>query len=255
MKGDFAGDLRRRMEEVCLLPTDATDEPARKQLLDEIAAAGDWAMQEWAELHRENERLRVMLRDVSPPEGFESRLLAIAATSRTRRHALHRPLGLAAAILMLLTAGVIVMTWRGAPSATESTVAHVVALVARDHDSRPKLVVETSDPIEATRSLESKAPFDIRLVGAPAGAELVGARVCSFPEGPLVYSRWRDVGGEDEELSLYQIRLSDFGLPPDLPPQELRSSEAGGRCRIRLWSDNQFAYAVVRDGPTQERSP
>lgn len=239
------------MDEACLLPSDAVDDPTR-QLLDEIAAAGDWAVQHWAELHRENERLRVMLRDVSPPEGIESRLLAIPMTSRMRRHALRRPLGLAAAILMLLAVGAIVMTWRGAPTTTESTIAHVVALVAHDHDSRPKLVVETSDPIEAARSLEAKAPFDIRLVGAPAGAELVGARVCSFPEGPLVYSRWRD---RDKELSLYQILLSDFDLPPDLPPQEFRSSEAGGRCRIRLWSDNQFAYAVVRDGPAQERIP
>ncbi|MCI0363322.1 MAG: hypothetical protein L0219_05535 [Phycisphaerales bacterium] len=247
MKGDFTGDLRRRMEEECLLPTDAVDDPATRQLLDEIAAAGDWAAREWAELHRENERLRVMLRDVLPPEGLESRLFAIPTTSRMRRHALRRPLGLAAAILLLLTVGAVVMKWQGARTRTDSTIAHVVALVAHDHELRPTLVVETSDPVEAARALETKAPFDVRLVGAPIGAELVGARVCSFPEGPLVYSRWRDVGGQDDELSLYQIRISDFDLPPDLPPQEFRSSEADGGCRIRLWSDNRFAYAVVHD--------
>lgn len=249
------------MEEASLLsaaPPNAVDDAARGQLLDDIAAAGDWALQEWAELHRENERLRVMLRDVSPPEGLESRLFAIPTTSRMRRHALRRPLGLAAAILLLLTVGAVVMKWQGAPpggTRTDSTIAHVVALVAHDHELRPTLVVETSDPLEAARALETKAPFDVRLVGAPIGAELLGARVCSFPEGPLVYSRWRDVVGQDDELSLYQIRLSDFDLPPDLPPQEIRSGESGGRCRIRLWSDGQFAYAIVRDGLPHERSP
>lgn len=256
MKGDFTGDLRRRMEEACLLPaikSDPLGDPTHRRLLDDIASAGDWATAEWAELHRENERLRVMLRDVPTPEGLESRLLDIPATARMASRSFRGWLGLAAAVFLLVGLGAVVMQWRSV-SITNNSIAHVAALVAHDHESHPELVVETSDPVEAIRSLQPQAPFDIRLAGAPAGAELVGARICTFAEGPLVYSRWR---GQDGEFSLYQIRLADFDLPQDLPERVVQSGSGqdAGRCHIRVWTDNQFAYAIVHDASPQQQSP
>ena len=248
MKGDFDGELRRRMEDACLLPT---DHPLQREVRDEITAAGDWTQQDWLELQRENEELRLALHDVTSPTGLEQRLIDIPSTSTRHPRLFRVPLGVSAAILMIIAVLAVVMIWpRG--SSTDGSIAHVASLVAKDHSSRPELTVLSDEPQQAVDRLQPSAPFEIRLNAIPDAATLIGGRICNFDEGPLILTRWQT---SDHEFSMYQLRLADFGIPPNLPQREIISPaghENKRHCRVRLWSDDQFAYAIVSDVTASE---
>jgi hypothetical protein len=243
MKPDFTGELRRRMEEAVLLPADHAEYSA---VLEAIAQAGDWAAQDWAALHGENELLRARLQAVHPPEGLEARLLAIPTVGAPRSLRMGVPAVLAAAVIVILAVAAAWLPRLSAPAA-DPAIALVAHRMVEDHLSDPHLTIETSDPAAAAAALESTAPFEFRVVPPAAGAALIGARICSFPEGPLILTRWRR---DDHQVSVYQIRLADFGVPPNLPPREIvpaGTSGAAATCRVTLWTDDRFIHAVVRD--------
>jgi len=246
MNADFDGEMTRRMDEASLLPA---DHPRRQQVRDEVAAAGDSVQQQWLELQRENEELASHLQEVTPPSGLTDRLLRIPEASPRRPMRVRVMLAAAAAIIIISAAAVIAIV-QPASQQSDRAVSQLASLVAQDHMAQPKLTVVESDWNDAVASLQSSSPFRIQLPSKPDGAALVGARICSFDDGPLVYSRWTDVRGN--ALSVYQLRLSDFGIPAHLPPKTIiphSGTASADPCRVRLWSDDDFAYAVVTNRP------
>ena len=243
MKIDFDGELRRRMEDACLLPS---DHPIQREVRDEIADAGDREQQEWLELQRVNEELRLELHDVTPPNGLERRLMGIPLSSALHPRLLRVPRGAISAVLVISAVLAVMMIWpRG--SSTDGSIARLASLVAQDHSARPELTVLADELQRAVERLQPIAPFEIRLKVVPVAATLIGGRICHFVEGPLILTRWQ---ASDHELSMYQLRLADFGIPPNLPQREINSSadhEKKIHCLVRLWSDEQFAYAIVTD--------
>ena len=248
MKGDFDGELRRRMHDATMLPP---DHPIQQQVRRDVTDAGDWAQEEWLELQRESEEVRLALRAVTLPAGLEQRLLDIPNTSVQRHRRRRFPFAAVAAVLIIVAVWATVVSWPHAQS-TERFITRVASLVAIDHSSRPELTVLVDDTRGIMEQMQPIAPFEIRLTAAPIAATLIGGRICRFDEGPLMLTRWR-AGGR--ELSLYQLRLADFGLAPNLPRREI-DAPTGERdtrhCRVRLWSDDHFAYAIVSDGPAPE---
>lgn len=243
MKGDFDGELMRRMEEVSLL---SSDHPKRQEVREAVASAGGWAEKEWLRLQAEPERLRGLLLDVTAPAGLEQRLLDIPSNMNRRLRRLRWPFGAAAALLMV-AAVVAVMSVRPFGDSADRALVRIASLVAADHMKRPELTVAAADEQRLVAALQARAPFKVRVPTAVANGSPVGGRICRFDEGPLVLTRWRR---GDHEISMYQIRLADFGLPPNLPRQEIDPPDQGsvaGLCRVRLWSDDQFAYATVAD--------
>ncbi len=246
MKGDFSGELGRRMEEASLLPP---DHPDHVRLISTIAATGDLAKRRWLDLHRENEQFRLALPEVALPVGLEQRLLEIPSAREQSTRRFHLPFrrvaATAASLAIVGTIAVAVIWSRASPLAR--SVEHVALLVAADHSSRPQLTVEVSEPAQAVAMLQPQAPFTIRMAPPRGKAELIGARLCRFNEGPLVLTRWRANG---LEISIYQFRRADFGLPANLPEREMIPTLSDGKrsgCCVRLWTDDQYAYAIVQD--------
>lgn len=248
MKGDFDGELRRRMHDATMLPP---SHPIQQEVRRDIAAAGDWAQEEWLELQREGEEVRLALHAVTLPTGLEQRLLDIPMTS-AQRHRRHRfPFAAVAAVLMIIAVSALVVSWPH-ESSTNRSITRVASLMAIDHASRPELTVFADETWGIVEQMQPIAPFEIRLAAAPIGATLIGGRICRFAAGPLVLTRWHTA---EHELSLYQFRLADFGLARNIPQQEIDapiSKGDKGHCRVRLWSDDQFAYAIVSDAPAPE---
>jgi len=252
MRGDFDGEMRRRMEDASMLPH---DDPRRLAVSEEIASAGGWAQEEWLRLQAEPERLRYALREITAPPGLERRLLEIPTGVTRRRRRLHLPLG-AAAVLLVIAAVAIVVSVRSSSSSADQSFMRLASLVVADHAKHPELTVLAVHREQLVSDLQPRAPFEVRLPDASPGGTVLGGRICSFDECPLVLTRWRSGA---HESSMYQLRLADFGLPPNLPPKTLTGDDGAmqriGRCRIRIWSDAEFAYAVVSDdGPADSSS-
>lgn len=243
MKGDFDGELMRRMEEASLLPS---DHPKRREVREEVASVGGWAEKEWLRLQAEPERLRGLLLDVTAPAGLEQRLLDIPSNMARRLQRLRWPFG-AAAALLVIAAVVVVMSVQPVGDSTDQSLVRIATLVAADHMERPELTIAGDDRQRLVSALQARAPFEVRLPSPTANGSLLGGRICRFDEGPLVLTRWRR---GDHDISMYQIRLTDFGLPPNLSRHEIEPPDQGsaaGLCRVQLWSDDRFVYATVTD--------
>jgi len=248
MKADFNGDLRRRMEEAVLLPV---DHPARQELHELASAHGERSQREWCAVQNENEQLLDELQRISAPPGLKDRLLLIPAATPRRSRVWMKSMLAAAAVLAVITTVVVSIVLRPGTDSFDQSIAHVASLVAADHTARPHLTVLASNPREAIENLQPNAPFRVDLTTTPGAATLVGGRICSFDEGPLVYTRWKGPRGD---ISMYQLRLADFALPANLPPRAAGQNQADdpGECRVRMWSDDHFAYAIVVDGASAD---
>jgi len=243
MKADFDGQLTRRMEDAAMLPP---EHPMRSEVERDVREAGPWAQRQWEALLRENDALRHRLAEPTLPAGLEDRLLRIPETAPKRWRTVPAP-ALAAAVIALLAIVSLLVVNRSHDARHTDTIAGLAALIAADHSSHPELTVRTDDPEHIIDQLKDNAPFEIHPAVAPASATLLGARICRFEQGPLVYMRFIDAG---EEISMYQLRLSDFNIPANLAARNIMSASTTDRpakCRVRLWSDQRFAYAIVRD--------
>jgi len=195
---DRPREYDRELEEAVLLPEgDSTREEARRS----IESQGEEGARRWAELLDEHERLRTALRATSIPPGLERRLLDIPRRRGPERPQVKRVWSAAAAatIVVALTAALLLFL----PRSTDPDAAaeRLAALATHDHLSQPELVVTTRDRAEFTAALGARAPFSVRIPAEMGGASLIGGRLCTFGESPIIYSRWRGSDG-DAELSL-----------------------------------------------------
>ena len=235
--------LRRRIEEVAALPA---DDRRHQEVFRQISEAGTWAEQYWLELLRQDEKLRLFLRHVHPPENLRERLLKIPSTTVLSRRNVRRALvstGVAAACL-------IVVVWVGlsviqtGPTLTEATRA-LAALAAIDHVKQPELTVKTAISSEIASQLNAAVKFPISIPVLGEEYDLLGGRVCKFGTKPIVYTRWRRRG---REYSLYQVWPSDFDLPREFPTQVVSipaKPKESANYRVIVWSEGYCAFALV----------
>ena len=239
-------ERRRRIEHAALLPE---DDVRRRDLIREIEESSSSERDEWYAILSENEEFETRLRHVEVPSGLLERVRAVRQDApRTRRKWTRSPVGMIAAAALLIATLAGVVWFDGAAGRTVSENAHKLAMLAAlDHASRPALSVRTDDISSLREGLRPGSPFTIGITSPRDGATLIGGRVCSFGERPLIYTRWRD-GVED--VAVYQVRLDEFALRDSMSPLDVDIAEEGSpvsQCRVRIWSEGEFAYVLVRD--------
>lgn len=204
---------------------------------------------EWRAMRDENEDLRHRLREVEIPSGLLDRVRGVREGSQGTRRRRITPLtgALAGVAVILVTATMLFFVQSAGSAATDARVYDLAVLAAMDHSARPELSVRAGDLDALQAGLSGDAPFMLNVSSPEPGAVLVGGRVCSFGDRPLMYTCWRD--GEND-VAVYQVRRSEFDLPGGIPATEMFIPQHGSpvsRCRVTVWSDGEFAYVVVHD--------
>jgi len=236
-------DDRRALEEAALLPE---EDARRREVVDELEETGE-DRQAWCDILAENEDLGLRLRGVEAPAGLLGRVRAVRGSivpEGRRRLSLMTGALMAATILLAVTVGLLVLR-SGAPA--DSATYELATLAAMDHAARPEMTIKTEDLDVLAVALDEELPFDFNITRPEPGAVLIGGRLCTFGDRPLVYTCWRIDG---KEVAMYQVRRSEFGLAAgqsrremDIPAEGSRES----RCWTCVWTDAQFAYVLVRD--------
>jgi len=232
-------DERRALDEAALLPE---DDPRRSEFVESLQDRDAWCA-----ILAENEDLRLRLRSVDIPQGLTDRVRSARTGSRPSKRRRVSPVrgALIAAALVLVSA--LALFAVRSPLDAERTIYELATLAAMDHAARPELTVETTELETLVARLRGSAPFQLNIDAPEPGAVLTGGRVCSFGDRPLVYTRWSDA---DEDIAVYQVDRRAFGLRAGLSKTEVDIPEEGSpvsRCRVRIWSDTEFAYVVVHD--------
>lgn len=236
-------DERRALEEAALL---SEDDPRRREIVDGLEGMGE-AHDMWCAIVRENEDLRLRLRDVDTPPGLIERTRGVRHGTAPPRRA--RPLKrtLTAAIALLVTVVGVLLVRSGGIDPAYGPTYELATLAAMDHAARPKMAVTTDDLNILASSLGDSLPFDLGITAPEPSAVLLGGRLCSFGDRPIVYTRWRTEGGE---IAIYQMEQRAFGLRPGIGPVDIETPENGSpdsRCNVRVWTDDRFAYVSVND--------
>jgi len=236
-------DGRRALEEAALLPE---DDSRRREVVDALEDTGA-DRQAWCDILAENEDLRLRLRSVEAPAGLLERVRSIRGPiepASHRRRALLGSIVVAATILLVVTVGLLVLR---SDVPADSATYELATLAAMDHAARPEMTIKTDDLATLAEALDDQLPFDFSITRPEPGAVLIGGRLCTFGDRPLVYTCWRIDG---KEVAMYQVRRSEFGLVAgesrremDIPAEGSRES----RCWTCVWTDAQFAYVLVRD--------
>jgi hypothetical protein len=240
--------LRQAMIEASLLPP---DDPRRCELEAEISRAGEWAESQWLQIQAENERLRLDLRRVTPPESLEKELLELPRKSAGELNRLIREhwLARAAAILLIAVVSGGIMYYLNNRGGQGSLV-ELARLAIDNHVHNQDVTVITLNPEYLERHLAAAVPFKIVMPAVNSQYNLVGGRSCSLGTHPVVYTRWASREGC---CSLFQFRCSDFDLPDQSGKEVIHSSkvdcpEAKGRdCNAVVWSEQGRGYALVAD--------
>jgi len=238
-------DKRRAMEEAALVPENDRSRRELEARLD-IESEGD-DRETWLTILAQNESLRKSLDNVELPAGLLTRVRAVRGPSRPSRRfpvsARTAALGAAASLLLAAIGIQVVRPEVRAPEATHE----LATIAAMDHAARPKMTVTTDDPDVLVMALRDSVPFQIHIPNPAPGATLLGGRRCSFGDQPIVYTRWRTESGD---IALYQMEHEAFELKPHLAPVSVEMSDdasPGSHCRVRVWSDERFAYVIVTD--------
>lgn len=241
-------ELRRRMAEVSLLPH---EHPERQALVREISGVDGPLEQEWLDLLREDERMRLELARVNPPPWLEERLLAIPGQHHPRAKTwLFRWMGAMAAVLVVGLG----VWWAVAAARTheQSAALEDFALLAiAADDGRPALSVTTSDWQALHVALEGEVPYPLqRPAKLSPGLRLIGGKAMTLAGHKVVYTRCQADG---KTYSLYQFCAPDFGLRRPLERRAVapRVSQSG-QSRVIVWSEGHCDYAlVVEEGDVQ----
>lgn len=248
--------LRKAMAEASLL---SADDPVRRQLEQDVARSGEWAQREWLDLIREDENLRITLRQVEVAPGLLPRLLLIPdrvpgikqtheslwlrwfnAIGATWRHRL-----LAAACLAFVVAAA--AFWRAGSLPHEDRRVETLALLAmQDHLNENNLAVRSTEPRRVESELANSLGFPVQLPELGDRFTLMGGRPCHLGGHLVAFTLWRTPGGGIS--SLFQFRLSDFGLSTLTRKLVVRSSEpaaSGAPCEVTVWPAGEHGYALV----------
>ncbi|MBI2944933.1 MAG: hypothetical protein HYY25_12090 [Candidatus Wallbacteria bacterium] len=255
--------LRQAMAEASVLPP---DDPVRRQLEQDVARGPEWARQEWLELIRGDEALRIALRQVEVPPGLVPRLLLLADQCAppeagaepqvqrldSRPPGRMRSLGLFAGRRLALASSialVVLMVWFGISSLRsdkEATLQTLALLATQDHMNTPHLQVKGSDPRQVAEFLSSSMGFPVSFPALGPGHTLMGGRSCRLGSHPVAYTYWQGPGGPE---SLFQLRLEDFGVGSLTSRRVVHpASPAASRspCEVVIWREPHGGYVLVR---------
>lgn len=219
------------------------DDPQFADALRQLRA--DPALQQWHEPHRQfDAAIRAKLAASPPPAGLRDRLLA---QNKIRRWALHHPLAVAAAGLLL---GVATYFWL--QTTRRDTLAglrmDMVKFVSRDY------------PLD----VHSERETDLRAAFAAAGwpstfTVPVGLQRLALEGGCRVQWRGRPVAmlcyatPDSGDVWLFVVARSELADTPaeELPPVHQRAATMA----TAAWSDADFAYLLVaeREPPSLHR--
>lgn len=240
---DKKKDLRRSMSEAAVL---SRGDPQRQAIEAEIAREGDGAEQEWLDLLREDEQMRLELQRVPLISGLEERLLAIPdEIQRPRRLAMRWWMSGAVAALLALAVGIGLIHHLRRTSAFSERIQRIAFLAMDDHISAHPLVIETSDRSAMKEHLSARVHFPIKMPALPAEFELLGGRKCSIGAQVVAYTRWRR---RQRDYSLFQFCPKNFDLPDAFPRRIITRKESGvvgEPCEVLIWAENGCAYAIV----------
>ena len=248
--------LRRRMGEVASLPV---DDPQRQETVRQILALGPEVEEEWLDLLRDDELIRLALGRADPPTGLEQMLRSIPDQAPSQRVGRFRGAlwgsGIAAAIIVALTLWLMV-GGRGNALSTGGAKDRLAAMASQLHGLSPALTLETSQPWRIESELDGYLPEPVRVPKLREGFQLVGAIPTMLDGHRVVITRWRCPEGHD--CSVYQFCAQDFDLPPRLPREKLIAAAGPGKPRYQvvIWNEDHCAYAMVTqliDSPLQGR--
>ena len=235
--------FRRMMDKAAALPA---SDARYQEVFRRIAEVGTWAEQYWLELLRQDQKLRLLLRRVRPPEDLQERLLQIPEPRARLRLRVPRRAGM----VVVATACLMLLGWLGVSlmqtgqSLTNATRGLAV-LTIHDHLKRPDLTIRSADPSDLVSGLGGSVAFPVRIPKFGEDYQLVGGRICKLNTHPLVYTRWQHRG---RDHSLYQVSLSDFGLPRGFSRRMVAvgatPAEPVGH-RVTLWAEGNCAFALV----------
>jgi len=180
--------LRRDMDEAVLLPE---DHPTRKQVMQRVQQAGDWAEEHWVELVAINERMRLELPQVTPPTGLTERLLAITSTTQTHRRSPAKRRAFTGAFAAMLVIGLLVWQWPSGPGDGATAAQTLAQLAAADHLRGPAMTVRSSNPDEVKTALDATTALAVHMPDLGGDYRLEGGRICKFDQCPVVYTCWR----------------------------------------------------------------
>lgn len=257
MSQEQRNNLRRSMEEAVVLPP---DDPRRAAVLREVESAGGWARTYWAELVRDQEQVRLALRDVPPPEGLAEALKPIpdqAQATHGRRWRRRSQAAVVLAAACLAVAAVLFVSMRGQTPEFEQAARHVVQLALDDHLEQPELSVTADEPAQVAAHLQPRVSFAVDVPPMDPALSLVGGRICTFEDRPIAYTRWRQDGAERpggseaKTFSLYQFCAADFDLPERFMPVQYAVPAVPGQPQahtVLVWSAGECAYVMVCDG-------
>ncbi len=232
------------MGEAAALPA---DHPRRREVLARVQQAGAWAEDEWIALLAADERLRVELARVPVPAGLRERLLDIppALPAAERGRGWRRTAAALAVVAAMVLAAVVAWPWLSSEGRAEAAIERVAGLAVTNHEHRPVLTVESSDPSAVRDALSgaTKMPVELPLLGR--GYRIEGGRICRLAERPVVYTRWEYDG---REHSLFQFDLEDFGLKDGFTERTASIRSEGppfATHQVVMWSDGRCGYALV----------
>jgi len=243
-------EQRRALEEAAIREE---DDPRRRALLDELEREGsDRRRRMWCEILSENEDLRLRLRHVEAPVDLAGRVRSI------RRG--HRPsapgrrvsrTGVGVAVAVLLVAGAVLSALLGPSLGVDGdsrrrALRELALLATLDNAGRPELTVSASRLGDLASGLGERSPFPLRIQRPARETRLLGGRVCTFDERPLLYTRWAREGGGT--LGVYQVDRRQFGLGAGIPETRVEIGRRGSpeaHCRVRLWTEERFGFIIV----------
>lgn len=244
MSPDGREQLRRRMEEAAALPHEA---PQRLAIVREISQIDVSLEQEWLELIREDERLRLELARVQPAPDLAQRLLAIPDQSRPRRRWPSPPksLWLSAVAAMLIVAGTAVFVMTSRSHRFQRRLDDIATLTMASHDTQPQLAITTDDWNAVKASVQTALYYPVDRPKLDPSFKLIGGGIVKLAGASMMYTRWERGG---KLYSLYQFCGKEFGLHAPLARQVIeRKLTPKTRCNVTVWTEGHCDYALVSD--------
>ncbi len=246
MNAEEIEQLRRRMGEVAALPH---EDAKRLAVVRQISQVEGPLEQEWLELLREDERMRLELARVTPPPDLEQRLLAIPQQIKPRTRWLLRTSRWVSALAAVLVIGLALWGVTAMKNHRLSrTLGDIATLAMASHETQPDLAVASSDWQVVRTALDGSLYFPIDRPKLDPSFKLLGGKVVKLAGASMVYTRWESAG---RTYSLYQFCGKDFGINAPVARQEISPRPSPkARCNVIVWTEDHCDYALVIDGET-----